>query len=410
MMNNFSAFDEDAVDKLVKKLRVTAKDADYIAPRDNLALQTFIFFIFIFSISAPIFIVGKDRNRIILAIDYFILFLTIIFFIYDYIRSKFILKRLYGRDIWLLKTLLTHKDVKRFYSMPSLARSQELFIKQNLSNWFRRIDLVSLVNPEIVDDFIKKIGIEDKVVANLGFGDRTSLETLAHYKNTVYGIELNMNSLKDAYSINPRLCQADVENIPFRSQSFDGVLFSEVLEHTTNPQGAISEIRRILKPGGLLLLTTPNRNSIPLNYFLNPLKLAVQFLGWRFESLLNPRPLIGIIHGYYYFHTAYSFRELKYLLEQANFRIRIWASYGIGGGIVSTLLMLRPSLRRILSRINDMESRNDTKGEIYSQLKALLVEYEKKYSKKLARFNVLLQKVPIINLIGTNHIIVAERT
>jgi hypothetical protein len=57
-----------------------------------------------------------------------------------------------------------------------------------------------------------------------------------------------------------------------------------------------------------------------------------------------------------------------------------------------------------------MESRNDTKGEIYSQLKALLVEYEKKYSKKLARFNVLLQKVPIINLIGTNHIIVAERT
>lgn len=38
---------------------------------------------------------------------------------------------------------------------------------------------------------------------------------------------------------------------------FDVVIFTEVLEHTLNPFDAINEIYRILKPGGVLVMTTP---------------------------------------------------------------------------------------------------------------------------------------------------------
>lgn len=49
------------------------------------------------------------------------------------------------------------------------------------------------------------------------------------------------------------------ERFPYPDESFDVVLFCEVLEHMTNdPLFALREISRILRPGGRLILTTPN--------------------------------------------------------------------------------------------------------------------------------------------------------
>jgi SAM-dependent methyltransferase len=46
-------------------------------------------------------------------------------------------------------------------------------------------------------------------------------------------------------------------SLPFRSDTFDAVLSSDVVEHLTDSALAVREIRRILKPGGVLLLNTP---------------------------------------------------------------------------------------------------------------------------------------------------------
>ena len=45
--------------------------------------------------------------------------------------------------------------------------------------------------------------------------------------------------------------------LPFAESVFDGVLLTEVLEHCTDPPRALQEVRRVLKPGGLLLVTSP---------------------------------------------------------------------------------------------------------------------------------------------------------
>ena len=55
---------------------------------------------------------------------------------------------------------------------------------------------------------------------------------------------------------------ADAMHLPLREESFDCVIFMEVIEHLTHPFRALSEIRRVLVKGGRLVLTTPNMRII----------------------------------------------------------------------------------------------------------------------------------------------------
>jgi 2-polyprenyl-6-hydroxyphenyl methylase/3-demethylubiquinone-9 3-methyltransferase len=51
----------------------------------------------------------------------------------------------------------------------------------------------------------------------------------------------------------------DVLSLAFADRSFDFVLSTEVIEHTVDPEAAVRELVRVLKPGGTLVLTVPNR-------------------------------------------------------------------------------------------------------------------------------------------------------
>jgi SAM-dependent methyltransferase len=52
---------------------------------------------------------------------------------------------------------------------------------------------------------------------------------------------------------------ASVCDLPFGPAAFDVVISSEVIEHTPDPERAVREMSRVLRPGGRLALTVPNR-------------------------------------------------------------------------------------------------------------------------------------------------------
>ena len=53
-------------------------------------------------------------------------------------------------------------------------------------------------------------------------------------------------------------CSANAYQLPFADDSFDAVIFSEVLEHLPDYMRALIEVRRVLRPYGLLGVSVPN--------------------------------------------------------------------------------------------------------------------------------------------------------
>ena len=62
-------------------------------------------------------------------------------------------------------------------------------------------------------------------------------------------------------------------NIPFEDGRFDVVMSTEVIEHTPDPELAVQELCRVVRPGGLLVLTSPNRLWQPVVRFATATKL-----------------------------------------------------------------------------------------------------------------------------------------
>lgn len=65
----------------------------------------------------------------------------------------------------------------------------------------------------------------------------------------------------------------NILELPFKDKSFDIVVCSEVIEHTLDPLQALDELQRVLRSGGILALTTPNRLWKFAIYIANALKV-----------------------------------------------------------------------------------------------------------------------------------------
>jgi SAM-dependent methyltransferase len=76
--------------------------------------------------------------------------------------------------------------------------------------------------------------------------------------------------------------RADLGRLPFRDASFDIAISSHVAEHLTEPERVFAELARVLKPGGRLLILTPNRwHYVTVSSALLPHRFHLTYNRWR---------------------------------------------------------------------------------------------------------------------------------
>lgn len=168
--------------------------------------------------------------------------------------------------------------------------------------------------------------IENLLDGGCSFGYGTIF--YAKYAKNTFGAEIDKTHYEVAKKRfkNIEFVNTALESTPFEDNFFDVVVLNDVLEHTNDKIQTLSELNRIMKKGGVLILSTPHKGLFqfldPYNYgyFLKkyfkfiyiPLYFLIRFLKTRqFPKDFNPE------HGVKHFH--YNLKDYKKMLEKSSF-------------------------------------------------------------------------------------------
>ncbi len=175
-------------------------------------------------------------------------------------------------------------------------------------------------------------------VVDLGCGQGTLLEAVRALPLSLrlYGCDLSPVLVAHTRQRVPDAVvrEADVEALPFDDAEFDAAFFTEVLEHLLEPLKGLREIHRVLKPGGWLLVSVPNRDW------------------FHFEAYLARRTRFQPVDDHFY-----TVAELEELITRAGFSVH--SVHGaenlyFGGGPLHLLekiaLTVWPRLQRRMKR------------------------------------------------------------
>ncbi len=179
-----------------------------------------------------------------------------------------------------------------------------------------------------------------------GRGYYVKLVSLFPFVNEIKGIDQNPEYLQKARNAVGKdarieLSVGSIYKLPFKDNYFDCVIASEILEHLDDDKMAVKELHRVLKKGGTLLVSVPNKNY---PFLWDPLNWVLERL---FKKHINKN--IWWLAGIWADHERlYSVKEITRLLEK-RFSITKSATaiswcwpfshfllYGIGKNIVET--------------------------------------------------------------------------
>jgi len=125
----------------------------------------------------------------------------------------------------------------------------------------------SLINPYdsrrrlevLLDEFLAGVPVAGRLVLDAGCGTGRGTARLSERGATVVACDLGGNLVRHTRARATCLpVVSSVMQLPFADGTFDIVYSSEVIEHTPDPLAVLPELNRVLKPGGHLVLSTPN--------------------------------------------------------------------------------------------------------------------------------------------------------
>jgi len=177
-----------------------------------------------------------------------------------------------------------------------------------------------------INQILNGLDLDGKKVLFVGCGGEADRDVAGEYQkrgSQIYGLDISAVSLGQFMEIfGAPGCIAEALRLPFKSGSFDHASCTDIVEHVHDPFQFLKENWRILKPGGQMLLVTPNRSRARRSWeIFNPFVVIFSFLGTRIPCLLPDRDLIAWHSNFNFYHTSFSLAEMKALLLSAGFEV-----------------------------------------------------------------------------------------
>ncbi len=155
---------------------------------------------------------------------------------------------------------------------------------------------------------------------------------------SVVGLEVDDRAAAQAREVCEQVLVGDVETmpLPFPEHSFDAVLCGDVIEHLRDPGRFLARLRPLIRPGGRLVLTTPNVANWTM-------RLGLLAGRWRYTE----RGILDRTHTH-----LFTKRTLEQTLDRAGYRVLdfdVTAPVPLIGsprveGLARAAARLRPSL------------------------------------------------------------------
>ncbi|WP_374116449.1 class I SAM-dependent methyltransferase [Hoyosella sp. YIM 151337] len=163
--------------------------------------------------------------------------------------------------------------------------------------WFRRHEIVYL------DMLARCTG---KVVVDAGFGEGYGAALLASTASAVIGLDYDQQAAEHASRRYPEITtvRSNLAALPLADASVDVVVNFQVIEHLWDQLQFIKECHRVLRPGGQLLISTPNRitfspgRDTPLNPFHTRELNAAELTELLTDGALRVDVMTGVHHGH----------------------------------------------------------------------------------------------------------------
>lgn len=192
-------------------------------------------------------------------------------------------------------------------------------IASEWSRAYRRPTLRSRVSA--IDCLLQRASIEGRAWLDAGCGSGILTELLLTRGARAIGVDASGKMIQQATSFigdHPNVSFeliSTVEDIDLETGSMDGVLCSSVLEYVSAPRECLMEFARVLRPGGVLIASVPNKQS--------PVRL-VHTAAYHMTNLVGrPRPL-------YIRYSKHSFSRHGFggLLNEVGFNVETYTSCG----------------------------------------------------------------------------------
>lgn len=189
-------------------------------------------------------------------------------------------------------------------------------------------------------------------VLDVGCGGGEYVRALLARGADARGLEPGGEKLASARRLSPqvsaRITAGDAGAAPFADRSFDALLANEMLEHVPDDGAALREMWRLLRPGGQLVLLSPNR--------LHPCETHGVFLRGSGRRLSHAWPGVAWIplplgrRVLHYWARNYWPWQLRRLLRETGFRVLrtgyLWQTFeNISGSQPGWVAPLRPLLQ-----------------------------------------------------------------